>query len=212
MSLQRRERTDMSLLGRTIRCCAGERQEHAGNLAAGETRQRGADTLNGEGGDDRLSDGAGHDTLSGGGGATHASPLLFESKHASRLTSRLPCGIEPPSNAANGKSAGTRHEAERDTKRHRKGVRRHSLRPPPAESPAHFCSIARFLRAHIRLGSLERGLNPVPHRFRVALLRLVLRWLHINPRILRPPAPSCWFVGSEGNDHTNSGSIPAVAS
>ena len=79
---------------------------------------------------------------------------IFQTEPASRLTLSLPCGTKPPSNAVSGKSAGTGHDAQRDPYPHRKTVRRHG--PPPAESPAHFCSIARRRRDYIRLGSLER--------------------------------------------------------
>ena len=131
--------------------------------------------------------------------------------HAARLTLSLECGIEPPSNAASGQSAGTGHDAQRDSYPHRKGTRRHSP-PPPAESPAHFCFIARFRRGHIRLGSLGRVPIPVPgmaprgtaaSRFAVA---------SHQPSDSPSPGPSYWFVGSEGNGHTNSGRIPTGAS
>ena len=128
------------------------------------------------------------------------------------LTLSLRCEIEPPSNAASEKSAGTGHDVERDTKRHRKAVRRHSPRPPPAESPAHFDSIARFRRDHIRLGSLERGLNSVPDR--IPRGAAASRFAVASHQLLDLPSPgtSCWFGGSEGNRHTSGGSIPAVVS
>ena len=114
------------------------------------------------------------------------------------LTLSLRCEIEPPSNAASEKSAGTGHDVERDTKRHRKAVRRHSPRPPPAESPVHFGSIARFRRDHIHLGSLDRVPIPVPDtaprgaaasRFAVASHQL---------SDFPSPGTSYWFGGERG--------------
>ena len=128
------------------------------------------------------------------------------------LTLSLRCEIEPPSNAASEKSAGTGHDVERDTKRYRKAVRRHSPRPPPAESPAHFGSTARLRRDHIRLGSLERGLIPVPDT--VPRGAAASRFAVASHQLLDLPSPdtSCWFGRGEGNGHTSGGRIPAVAS
>ena len=124
---------------------------------------------------------------------------LFEPRHASRLTLTSQCEKGPPSNAASGKSAGTGHDAQRDTKRHRKVVRRHSLRPPPAESPAHFDSIARRRRDHIRLGSLDRIHAPVSGTDPCGAVHLAARGLHIDCRVFRPSAPSAdsWGAGTK---------------
>ena len=92
---------------------------------------------------------------------------LFEPRHTSRLTSSSQCERRPPSNAASGKSAETGHDAQRTPYRYRKIGRRHSLRPPPAESPAHFDSITRRRRAHLHLGSLGSTL-PSQGQIRVA--------------------------------------------
>ena len=128
------------------------------------------------------------------------------------LTLSLQCEIEPPSNEASEKSAGTGHDAERDTKRHRKAVRRHSPRPPPAESPAHFGSIARFRRDHIRLGSLDRVLNPVPDMIPRGTAASRRAGVSHQPSDSPFPGASYRLVGSEGNGHTSGGRIPAGAS
>ena len=128
------------------------------------------------------------------------------------LTLSLRCEIEPPSNAASGKSAGTGHDTQRDPYQNRKVVDRHSPRPPPAESPAHFGSIARRRRENLRLGSLERGLDPVPDMIPRGMAASRLAVTSHRRSDFPSPSPSYWFVGSEGNGHTSGGSIPAVAS
>ena len=124
---------------------------------------------------------------------------LFEPRRANRLTSNSQCERKPPSNAASGKSAGTGHDAQRDTKRHRKVGRRHSLRPPPAESPAHFDSITRRRRDHIRLGILDRVHAPVSGTDPCGAVHLAARGLHIISRMSRPSAPSAgsWGAGTK---------------
>ena len=137
---------------------------------------------------------------------------FFEPRHPSRLTLSSQCGRRPPSNAASGKSAGTGHDAPRDTKRHRKVDHRHSPRPPPAESPAHFDSITRHRRGNIRLGSLGRIHAPVSGTdpCGAAASRRALA-SHRRSDVLSP-GPAYWFGRSEGNRHPSGGSIPAGAS
>ena len=128
------------------------------------------------------------------------------------LTLSLRCEIEPPSNAASGKSAGTGHDAQRAPYRHWKAVRRHSPRPPPAESPAHFGSIARHRRGNIRLGIPERILNLVPGMTPRGAAASRLAVASHQSSDVPSPGTSCWFGRVEGTGHTIGGSIPAVAS
>ena len=158
-----------------------------GRQCSGGVPPSGIAALAGRGGVQRGSERA----VGGGAGVPVADlrPGVAASKsRVSRLTFSSQCGTRRPFNAASGKSAGTGHDAQRDTKRHRKVGRRHSP-PPPAESPAPFGSIARRCRGNIRLGSLERIPNPVQAWLRVARLRLAARGLPINVRIPRPLEP-----------------------
>ena len=137
---------------------------------------------------------------------------LFEPRRASRLTLSSQCEKRPPSNAASGKSAGTGHDAQRTPYRPRKVGRRHSPRPPPpAESPAHFDSIARRRRDHIHLGSLDRVHAPVsgtdPCGVAASCRAVASHRLSGFPS----PGPAYWFGRSGGNGLTSGGSIPAGA-
>ena len=127
------------------------------------------------------------------------------------LTSSLRCGIEPPSNAASGKAAGTGHDTQRAPYRNRKAGRRHSLRPPPAESPAHLGSIARRRRDHLRFGSLDRVHAPVSGTGSCGVAASCRAGTSHQSSDVPTLDTFGRFVGSR-NEKINSGSIPAVAS